>query len=140
MHALKINPAKSFQFFQVLKYSGQVVMTILLTKTYLQVNDLGRFESFLFVASSMSFFWVTGIMQALLSMYPDSENTDKNSLFFSSAILLFACSLFTLIFWGLFSESGHFGFSSHQGILLVIYLLINPLSFLTEYILLLKKK
>jgi len=143
MLALKVNHISSFQIFQVLKYSGQILINIALAKTYLTTSEIGKFESFLFIASSVSFFWVTGIMQSLLSIYPSSSTSLKkkdNSLFFSSFILILLLSLVTFIFISLFFNIVNNTFSFQQKSLLLIYLLINPVSFLIEYILLLKKR
>ena len=142
MLSRKANHINSFQIFQVLKYSGQVLINILLAKTTLSTNDLGRFEFFLFIASSISFFWVTGIMQGLLSIYPKSIKTKpkESSLLFNSAILLLSISTLALLIILFFLEYSNANLDINQKNLLLIYLLINPVGFLSEYILLLKKK
>ncbi len=139
MPLFKINHISSFQIFQLLKYGGQILINVLLAKTAMATSELGKFEYFLFVASSVSFFWVTGIMQALLALFNRKES-NKNTLFYSSTLLIFLFSIVSFLVALLIIKPSTDSISVYQKNILLIYLLINPISFLVEHILLLNNQ
>jgi O-antigen/teichoic acid export membrane protein len=143
MPKIKIDHTLSFQIFQILKYGSSVIISIGLAKSYLSLSELGNFESFIFYSSTISFFWITGITQALIVLYPGSQllvNT-KNSYYFSCLLLITAFSIiFNLSFSILSNLSFSNLFSAGHFRLFVIYSLINPATFLVDYILLLEKR
>lgn len=108
------------------------------------MNDLAKFESFVFYASAISFFWITGISQAFLSMYNSAKTGNINSLPFNTLLLLFVLSAFCsliLVFSNFFFPEGYLqGLTNRETFFLSFYLVIYPAGFLIEYILLLEKR
>lgn len=116
-----------------------------MAKSVLSIDDLGRYETFLFISSTVSFFWVTGIMQTLLG-WQNKENQieHKSTLFFSSFLLLILLSLLSAILVYIAMHINQLGtfskLNNNEKAILIIFLIINPPGFLVEYILFLKKK
>jgi len=146
MIKFKINHINSFQLFQVLKYGSSLLISIALAKSYLPIADLGIFESFIFYSSSISFFWIIGLTQGLLSSYADSVRyrNNKKTLFYNTYILLITLSLMgAVVIWLLYKINPSEILNSIQPnnfYLFFIYVLLNPSSFLIEFILLLEKR
>jgi len=146
-----IDNISALQFFQLLRFTVFLIISIVFTKSYLTKAEIGEWEMFLFIASLLSFFWVTGIIQALLPMYHRNRtyrrvgenNEEKSPEIFNAFILLcFFSLLFFLIGLTIRDKISIFGFSgkdSYIKLLLIYILLSNPVC-LIEYIYLLNNK
>ena len=139
------------QLFQLLRFTVFLIISIVFTKSHLTKAEIGTWEMFLFVASLVSFFWVTGIIQSLLPMYhrnrtygKTGENTGGKSPEIFNAFLLL--SFFSLLVFTIgFSLSGTvslFGFSGKDPYikLLLFYILLSNPVCLIEYIYLLNNR
>lgn len=119
-----------------------VITGILLVKVGLSTSVLGVYETAIFVTSLVSFFWLSGVTQSLLSVFKDGEK-GKKQLFSSYLILLgFSALAAAAIFFciGFYeSFSGSTGLSELSGLMALFVLFSGP-GFLTEYILFLKEK
>ncbi len=146
MPKLKINHINSFQVFQVFKYGSSILVSIALAKSYLTLSDLGVFESFIFYSSSISFFWIIGITQGLLTSYPDAIKNinNKKTLFYNTYLLILIFSFISVLaIWILYQINPSkisASISPEDFLLFFIYNLINPSTFLIEFILLLEKQ
>jgi len=108
------------QFFQLFRYGSVFLISIILPRAGIFPGDIGIFESFLFFAGIVSYFWITGLIQALLPLashqppaashitspasripHPGSRIPDPASReFFNSAVLLFLFSILaSLALW-----------------------------------------
>lgn len=137
--------------FQLLRFSTFFVVSIIFTKGHLTAEEIGSWEMFMFIASFLSFFWVTGIIQSLLPLYNRNksfkrlgENTsEKSPEFFNAFILLLIFSLFFFFFGhavkNSFSVYGISGNTPYLNLLLLYLLLSSPVC-LIEYIYLLRDK
>lgn len=92
----------------------------------------------------LSYFWVSGIINSMLSAFPKQEKQNQAELFFttfvslsifsvSAALLLFAFSDNLLAFLNKSAQQNLIGLSA-------LYLILNGPSFINEYILYLKNK
>ncbi len=135
----KVNNISSFQAFQLLKYAGQLFISISLAKSGLNKSYIGQFEYFNFIASGVSFFWVTGIMKTLLSNYP-TQQTAKNSLFFNTAVYILSVSALSIVLILLYLNFTDNVITHYHINILLLYALINPIGFLIEHILLLIRR
>ena len=132
--------------YQIGRFVTSAMINIIMAKSYLSVSDLGRFESFVFYASAISFFWITGIGQCFLSAFSNYGNgkNGKIQVAFTSFLLLLGFSLISAII--LFISNNFFprifltGMSKNDFLLLSGYLVIYPSGFIIEFILLLKEK
>lgn len=146
-----INNISSLQIYQLLRFSTFLLISILFTKSHLSTADIGMYEVFLFIASIISFFWVTGLIQSLLPLYNNNKSFNKTGgevkgkspeLF--NAFLLVTLFSFLALLLGL-SLRGHFSVFGIRGDvpfinLLLAYIFISNPTFLIEYIYLLNNK
>ena len=52
----KITNVSALQFFQLLRYSSLVLVSVLLAKSSFTQVDIGEYETLLFIAGGVSFF------------------------------------------------------------------------------------
>ena len=64
-----IDNISGLQAVQLLRFSTFLIISIVFTKSHLSRAQIGTWELFLFISSLLSFFWVTGIIQSLLTLY-----------------------------------------------------------------------
>ena len=146
-----INNIAGPQIFQVLRFITFTILSIFFTKGKLSSKDIGDYELFLFIASAVSYFWVTGIIQTMLPLYSSnkifrhstSKNTRKSPEIFNAFLLITLFSLLIVIL-GLFVRKSIFVYNTVQplpyaNLLLVYILLSNPVC-LIEYIYLLRNR
>lgn len=146
-----INNISGLQLFQLLRFVVFFIISIVFTKSHLTPEEIGSWEMFMFIASFLSFFWVTGIIQSLLPLYNRNRSfrrlgeniSEKSPEIFNAFILLLAFSL--LIFSlghalkGSFSVYGYTGNTPYLNLLLLYLLLSSPVC-LIEYIYLLRNR
>jgi O-antigen/teichoic acid export membrane protein len=144
-----IDNVSGLQIFQLLRFTIFFIVSIVFTKSHLSPSDIGSWEMFMFIASLLSFFWVTGIIQSLLSLYNRNrsfrrlgENTsEKSPEFFNAFILLLLFSLLIFVMGHLvknnFSVYGISGNVPYLNLLLLYLFLSSPVC-LIEYIYLLR--
>ncbi len=71
IHWRKILPndtLSGLQFFQLFRYGSVFLISIILPRAGLSKDQVGVYEAFLFFAGIVSFFWLTGLIQALLPL------------------------------------------------------------------------
>lgn len=146
-----INNTNSLQTFNLLRFTTFLIISIIFTKSKLSVADIGYYEMSIFIASLVSFFWVTGVIQSLLPLYNNNttfkvkeiNRRSKSPEIFNAFLLLTGFSLLAYIFCRIFQNAFHVfdGVEDIQFINLVFfYLLISSPSNLIEYIYLLRNK
>jgi O-antigen/teichoic acid export membrane protein len=144
-----IDNVSGLQIFSLLRFSVFFVVSIVFTKSHLTPEEIGSWEMFMFIASFLSFFWVTGIIQSLLPLYNRNrsfrrlgENViEKSPEFFNAFLLLLAFSFIIFIsghlLKGSFSVYGISGNVPYLNLLLLYIFLSSPVC-LIEYIYLLR--
>jgi O-antigen/teichoic acid export membrane protein len=146
-----ITNTNSLQTFNLLRFTTFLIISIIFTKSSLSVADIGYYEMSIFIASLVSFFWVTGVIQSLLPLYNNNSTfkvreinrKQKSPEIFNAFLLLTAFSIMAYIFCRIFQNAFHVfdGVEDIQFINLVFfYLLISSPSNLIEYIYLLRNK
>lgn len=151
MKSKLIDNVSGLQFFQLLRFVIFFVISVVFTKSQLTAAEIGSWEMFMFIASLMSFFWVTGLIQSLLPLYNRNrtfrrlgENESRKSPEFFNAFVLL--SIFSILFFitghilkNHFSVYGISGNDPYLNLLLLYLLLSSPVC-LIEYIYLLRGK
>jgi O-antigen/teichoic acid export membrane protein len=146
-----IDNISGLQAVQLLRFVTFLIISIVFTKSHLSRPQIGNWELFLFISSLLSFFWVTGIIQSLLTLY-NSNRTFRNvevtqvrkSPEIYNAFLLitvFSIMVFILGFLIRFTmiPPGSQTEIPYPNMLLFYILLSNPVT-LIEYIYLLNKR
>lgn len=144
-----IDNVSGLQFFQLLRFTVFFIISVIFTKSTLTAGEIGSWEMFMFIASFLSYFWVTGIIQSLLTLYNrnksfrrlgDNESV-KSPEFFNAFLLLVGFSLLFFVMGHLlkshFSVYGISGNVPYLNLLLLYLLLSSPVC-LIEYIYLLR--
>lgn len=146
-----INNTNSLQTFNLLRFGTFLIISIVFTKSPLSVAEIGYYEMSLFIASLVSFFWVTGVIQSLLPLYNNNttfkvkeiNRKEKSPEIFNAFLLLTAFSILAYIFCRIFQNAFHVfdGVKDIKFIHLVFfYLLVSSPGNLIEYIYLLRNK
>lgn len=93
MKLINIDSIKSLQLFNIIRYLSLVFIGIILVKSGFNTAQIGNYETLIIIGSSISFFWISGIIQTMLSSFKKSD-TEKSPIIFSAFILL---QLFSII-------------------------------------------
>lgn len=138
-----LSEVRGFQLFQVLRFGMIFTGGIILAKSSLSIGDVGIFETFLFLSTAVSFFWVSGLMNVLLSRYPAKHTDERGKELFGSAVNLYSVNLLLII-------TGWAAGPYLRGILpqeilpyyrhLLIYIFLNNPTYLIEHIFLLNNR
>lgn len=137
-----LNTVSAFQFYQLVRYSTLILIGVVFTKTALTQSAIGEYETFVFLAGAVSFFWLNGLLKALLPL--SAENTRSKSNIFSAFVLIQIFSLFTaillLLLLPLFSKFLLNGKNIPEIWLLLIFIVFGVPANLVEYFYLIKKR
>ncbi|MBK7964490.1 MAG: hypothetical protein IPK10_03745 [Bacteroidetes bacterium] len=138
----KLSITNGFQIFQMLRFAALLVSGILLSKSDISISAIGTYEGLIFLSGALSFFWVNGILNTLLSHYKVNENNNKSFLF-NTVFLLIAMSAFLILILMIFrNAASNFlpDCTPELFTLLLTYIFLNNPTFLLEHIFLLKNK
>lgn len=139
-----MNSTRALQLFQVMRLGAVVLTSILLAKSGLGTAEIGTYEMLLYIGTTLTFFWVNGLLMGMPPVY-SGLNTDDRKAFIFNSFLVFtgiAAGLFLLLRLGEQwltplltgqAEVPHFR-------LFCLYLLFNLPSFPAEYFYLLKER
>jgi O-antigen/teichoic acid export membrane protein len=141
---IKINQISALQIFQLIRFSTLLMIGVVFAKLGLSTAEIGQYETFLFLAGAVSFFWLNGLIQGFLPISEKRAESEKSPLFFNVFYLLTAFSALAVIFLILFegAVSGHLLKSSNIPFFqyLLVYLFVTSPASLVEYIYLLRKE
>jgi len=122
-----------------MRYGAFVLIGILYAKLNLPAADIGHFETFLLISGMVSFFWVSGLINTMLSVYPKKSDAEKKALLFNTFVSLAILSVLAAGVLLLFSDN-LLAFLDKKGEgrligLSVLYLLLSNPAFISEYVL-----
>lgn len=137
-----INTVSAFQFFHLVRYSTLILTGIVFAKSALTQTAIGEYETFVFIAGAVSFFWLNGLQKALLPLSEQTRN--KKSHIFSAFITVQIISIFAALFLfflqPLFSKFLLNGKNIPETNLLLLYIVFGIPANLVEYFYLIKKQ
>ncbi|MCG8410088.1 MAG: polysaccharide biosynthesis C-terminal domain-containing protein [Bacteroidales bacterium] len=146
-----VNSIKGLQVINILRFVTFLIISIVFTKIGLTKEQIGLFEVSLFIAGTVSFFWVNGLIQAFLSLFKNNKTFGKKKqvigikspeifniyvtlMFFSVLIFIIGLAI-----QGNFSVFGHKGNVPLLNVTLLYILLSSPAN-LVEYIYMIQDK
>lgn len=133
---------KAMQAFQLLRQGSFIIGAILLPNLGVDQQVIGQFEQLLYIGYSLSFFWVAGLVQGLLSSYTDYAAQDRQRFLFNAYGFFTGMSSLVFILMLCFPGIVFAVFTKGQPLpyyyLFILYLLLNTPTFLLENLLLLK--
>ncbi len=146
-----IDNISGLQSIQLLRFTVFLIISIVFTKSHLTRGEIGEWEMFLFIASLLSFFWVNGVIQSLLTLFNrnktfrnmgDISTRKSPEIFNSFLLLLFFSVIVFLVCIPVKSVIPSFNLKHqipYMNLLLWYILLSNPVAII-EYIYLLKNR
>jgi len=138
-----IQPVRALQVFHLMRFSTVFLTGILLAKTGIDLESIGRLEALLLIGSAFSFFWVNGLLNGLLSRHGAMNPENGELLIRQTGILLATFGLLTaslLLAAHRFIPALFSDFAADELRLLSLFIFLNSPTFLIEYILLLRMK
>jgi len=136
--SFKITPVSAMQIFQLMRFSTLILIGVVFTKSGLSTAVIGQYETFLFLAGAVSFFWMNGLIQGFLPTSREHSTSKKSSVLFNVFYLMIAfsvlCALFVLVFEHSISGTLLKGTGIPFLNYLLIYILISSPVGLVEYI------
>ncbi len=99
---MKITLTFALQASQITRQLGFILTSFLLAKSGLPISDIGVFETLLFIGTSLSYFWINGLIQSLLAFIPTVNDKEKQSIYFSISLIFIALSVFLFLILKLF--------------------------------------
>ncbi len=137
----RLDNVKSLQAFQIMRFGAVILTNILLAKSILSIDDIGIYETLIFLGTGISFFWVSGLLKGMLTSYPKLNEQEKQEFFFNVFLVFLGMSLLVTSVFYCFEQSIINGLTNHKYLpfynLLCLYVLLNTPTFLVEYIYLL---
>ena len=141
---MKLTLTFALQASQIMRQIGFVLTSVLLAKSGLPISDIGVFETLLFIGTTLSYFWINGLIQSQLAFMPTISEKEKQSVNFSIALLFIGLSIvlyFTLILFPTLVLSALTAAPSLPYFdLFVLYLLFNLPPFFIEGYLIIENK
>ncbi|NCB08612.1 MAG: hypothetical protein EOM73_10650, partial [Bacteroidia bacterium] len=131
----QINTISAFQFNQLARYSTLILTGVVFTKTALTQTEIGGYETFTFLAGAVSFFWLTGLLKALLPISSDNTGT-KTNIFSAFVVIQFfsvIAAAFLYFLQPFFSEFLLNGKAIPQTGLLLVFIVLGIPANLVEY-------
>ena len=94
----QLTPVKALQAFHVLRQGAAILISVFLAKSVLPTEEIGTYEQLLFIGYSLSFFWLTGLTQSLLTVFPKIAEEKRPAFFLRTYLIFLGLALFLLLF------------------------------------------
>ncbi len=101
---LQLTNHKALQIFHLLRQGTSILIAILLAKSSLSTTQIGAYEMLMYISYTVSFFWVSGLVQGLLTSYPQQDARSQNLYLFNAYLVFSGISLFVFLMLVVFRE------------------------------------
>jgi O-antigen/teichoic acid export membrane protein len=137
-----ITTISAFQFSQLCRFVSLFLIGIVFVRFY-ATSEIGLYETVIFIAGAVSFFWLWGILQTFITLSPATmengqDGKQRNKAYFNAFILLLLFSLLTVVFLVVFRNAISQFLNNNKELpffkWLLLYILLSSPSNLTEYI------
>ncbi len=88
----------ALQLFHALRQGSILLISILLAQSALATDAIGTYEQLLFIGYALSFFWLDGLIQSMLTLYPKQADAERPAFRFQAYVLFAGLSL---LLWSL---------------------------------------
>jgi hypothetical protein len=139
-----LTTTRALQLFQLMRQGAVILVSILLAKSGLKTGEIGIYETLLYIGTVLTFFWVSGLLQAMTPVYSKLEAPDRKAFIFNNFLVF--CGVSVLLY-GLLMVGEWFMVPLLTGLpevpffhVFCLYLLFNLPTFPVEYIYLLYQK
>lgn len=138
---LQLTNVKALQAFHLMRQGATILTAILLAKSYLPTAAIGNYEQLLYISYAVSFFWVSGLIQGLLTSFSDESEEDQPAYLFNAYLVFGGISLFFFLVLLGFQQPALELFTGKDSLpyfrLYLVYMLFNMPTYLVENIYLL---
>ncbi|PKP18976.1 MAG: hypothetical protein CVU05_12405, partial [Bacteroidetes bacterium HGW-Bacteroidetes-21] len=141
-----ITNIRALQFFQLFRFVVLFAVGIAFAQAGLSNETIGVYEKFIFLSGAVSFFWVSGLTQSMLSYYSKTvpDKTGKNPFFFHIFIIGLTLTVLTSLLILTADKQISSLFLSQKEVpyltAFIIYFLLSTPSFVVEFFYILLKK
>ncbi|MCS7036290.1 MAG: hypothetical protein RMJ33_08185 [Saprospiraceae bacterium] len=95
-----LSVATALQVFQVLRIGSVVLGSILLARSPVGIEAIGRFEAMLFVGTVAAFFWANGLLQGIIPQYNRLAEAERPVFLFQVfALFGLVSAAVCVVFW-----------------------------------------
>lgn len=130
-----INNISALQFVQLLRFATLFLIGIVFVRIY-STQQIGYYETLIFIAGALSFFWLRGVLQSFLSLVKSNDN--KSIAYFNGFIILVLFSVLSVLFLVLFKNLLSSLLNDNQPVVyfkwLLLYILFGSPANFVEYI------
>ncbi|MEO1715365.1 MAG: hypothetical protein AAFU60_18710, partial [Bacteroidota bacterium] len=77
---LRISSVSALQLYNLQRFAASLLIGVFLAKLGLSKGEISIYEALLFLGNLLSFFWIGGGQNALLSLFPKWNPKDQKSL------------------------------------------------------------
>lgn len=135
---VKVSQISALQIFQLIRYTTLILIGVVFSKSLLSTNEIGQYETVMFLAGAATFFWLNGLIQGFLPSFKSDENGRKSNVLFNVFYILLALAVLSSAFLFIFEQSISSLFLKGVGVpflrYLLLYLVLSTPSGLIEYI------
>lgn len=118
------DPVFAFQYTQVVRYVVSFLISIIMVRSALAADDLGRYEILIFIAGALTVFWTGGIRNALFAFYAKLDPNDQHRLPTQIFWLLCGICIVIALFVGVFPQTVMAIFTQNADYTLYFYLIL----------------
>jgi O-antigen/teichoic acid export membrane protein len=137
-------PIRLLQFFHLSRQVSVLFYAFLLPFLNFSNDDIGSFELLQILAYSLSFFWISGLIQGLMHIYPSLPVQNKQKMLTVAFLFFSLLTILFVVFVGLgifFNFPVFYPFSTIPFVwIFLLYFLFNTPAQILEYALLLEEK
>lgn len=139
-----LTPIRLLQFFNLSRQVSILFYAFLLPFLHFSKSEIGSFELLQILAYSLGFFWISGLVQGLMHLYPSLPTQRKQKLLISAFLLFSLLTIGIVFFVGLGIYFNFAVFQTFRTIpfvwIFLLYFLFNTPAQLLEYALFLEEK
>jgi O-antigen/teichoic acid export membrane protein len=95
----RISATQAMQFFQLMRVGAAVLVSIVLAKSSLDTASIGAWEMLLYLSTTLTFFWVNGLLQGIAPTYARLGDDARKTFIFNTFLVF--CSLSIALFGSL---------------------------------------
>ena len=141
---MRLTNVKALQAFHLLRQGATILVSILLAKSWIGTEAIGSYEKLLYIGYTISFFWVAGLIQGLLTSFSDRNAKDQKAFIFNAYLVFSGVSLFFFVLLWIGQKPALLLLTGTEVLpfyrLFLIYLLLNMPTYLVENIYLLSSQ
>ncbi|MFN8288455.1 MAG: polysaccharide biosynthesis C-terminal domain-containing protein [Chitinophagales bacterium] len=137
---LKLSSVTGLQLFQLIRYGAFALIGVIFAKLHVPQSEIATYEWLIMMAGLLSYFVLGGVVNTMLSLYPQQSEEGKGKLLINSFIILVAYNFLAALGVWLLRLTHVIPDKATYKLLdvVVIYNLFNVPAYLIEYILYLK--